>query len=123
MKLLLLDDDEFLCDMYAQKFQEVGHSLQAFTSGEDALETLENDPEITVVLLDMIMPNMDGLTFLKKAQAQEKGKDRVYIVLSNQGEEKDRTAALEAGAKGYIVKAESIPSDVVAKVEELVNEA
>lgn len=117
MKVLLLDDDAFLRDMYAVKFKEAGHSVEAAENAESALATLKSSA-MDVVLLDMVMPGMDGVAFME-ACAKELGAGKTkFIVLSNQGEESDKQRAKAAGAIGYIVKAESIPSDVVTKVEE-----
>tara|TARA_B100000745_G_scaffold119718_4_gene77433 strand:- start:426 stop:788 length:363 start_codon:yes stop_codon:yes gene_type:complete len=119
MKILLVDDDAFLRDMYATKFQEVGHTVEVASSGDEGLGKIEKD-DFDVVLMDMVMPNMTGIDMIKKVQAGPKAKSTKCIVLSNQGEDRDKTMAKEAGAIGYIVKAESIPSEVVAKVQELV---
>ncbi len=119
MNILLLDDDLFLRDMYADKFKENQHTVAMVDNGQDALTKI-SEGGIDVVLLDMVMPTMTGIDFLKQASELD-GSDKIkFIVLSNQGEEKDKEAARAAGAIGYIVKAESIPSEVVKKVEELV---
>lgn len=117
MKVLLLDDDAFLRDMYAVKFKEAGHEVEIAEDGPAALAVLE-DTVVDVVVLDMVMPGMDGISFMEEA-SKGPGKSSAFIVLSNQGEDSDRQRAKQAGAIGYIVKAESVPSDVVAKVEEL----
>ena len=67
----------------------------------------------------MVMPGIGGIDFLKSVQLNKKAEDTKCIVLSNQGEQSDKDAATTAGAVGYIVKAESIPSEVVSKVEKL----
>lgn len=121
MKILLVDDDSFLRDMYATKFTELKHEVDVATNGAEALEKL-GEQSFDVVLLDMTMPVMSGLDFLKEAKSLEKTTKTKFIVLSNQGEDSDRAAAKEAGAVGYIVKAESIPSDVVKKVESIIKE-
>ena len=123
MKLLLVDDDAFLRDMYATKFGESGHSVAVAAGGEEALTLLKNDGPFDVVLLDMVMPGMSGTDFLKAVATSEAGKSTKCIVLSNQGEQRDKDSATAAGAVGYIVKAESIPSEVVVKVEQLANQS
>lgn len=119
MKVLLVDDDAFLRDMYATKFKEAGHSIETAESARDGLAILKST-QVDVVLLDMVMPGMDGVEFMEAAAKEEGISETTFIVLSNQGEESDKQRAEEAGAVGYIVKAESIPSDVVAKVESIV---
>ena len=73
-----------------------------------------------MILLDMVMPGLSGVDFLKEIKQRSDTADTKCVVLSNQGEEHDKQAATAAGAVGYIVKAESIPSEVVAKVEKIV---
>ena len=117
MKILLLDDDAFLRDMYAQKFMESKYVVLTASNGQEALDILKNESDISLVLLDIVMPNMDGMEFLRNAVQLENSKSVNFIVLSNQSESNDKKIALELGAKDYIVKAESVPDDVVKKVE------
>ena len=119
MKILLVDDDAFLRDMYATKFGEDGHEVEVAKSGEAAIELLKS-VEVDVVLLDMVMPGISGIELLTEIRDKQLGGSPSCIVLSNQGEEEDVKKAKEAGACGYIVKAELIPSEVVAKVKSLV---
>ena len=118
MKILLVDDDVLLRDMYATKFTEAGHTVKTAESGESALQVLSEE-SFDVALLDMVMPGMTGTELLQKLCQQEGGGVAKCVVLSNQGEEEDIAEAKKHGAVGYIVKAEMIPSEVVAKVEEL----
>jgi DNA-binding response OmpR family regulator len=120
MKILLVDDDAFLRDMYATKFGELKHDVDVAETAETALAKLR-EHEYDAVLLDMIMPGMTGVDLLNRIKAEKIGGNPICIMLSNQSEEHDRTAALEAGAAGYIVKAERIPSEVVAEVLEFVS--
>ena len=119
MKLLLVDDDAFLRDMYATKFVECGHEVDSADSGNNALNKLQQKQDFDVVLLDMIMPGMSGVELITAIKERFPDSKAKYIVLSNQGQHEDIKEALEAGACGYIVKAELIPSDVVRKVEAL----
>ena len=117
-KLLLVDDDVFLRDMYAIKFREAGFEVLAAETAEQALTTIVANTDLDVILLDMIMPGMTGVELMKEITATTPDLSATMIVLSNQGLESDRLAAEEAGATGYIIKAEAIPSDVVKQVEE-----
>lgn len=118
MKVLLVDDDAFLRDMYATKFIECGHEVEVVGDSKIALGKIK-DNNYDVVMLDVIMPGLSGLELLKEIKESEVSKNSKYIVLSNQSESSDKASAEELGADGYIIKAESIPSDVVKKVEEI----
>ena len=117
MKLLLVDDDAFLRDMYATKFGECGHAVDAADSAAAALAKLEKSSDFDVILLDMVMPGMSGLELITAIKERFPAIKPLFIVLSNQGQSEDIREAMEAGANGYIIKAESIPSEVVRKVE------
>ncbi len=121
MKILLVDDDAFLRDMYATKFREEGHEIRVAETGTEALDIMRGDT-FDVVLMDVIMPGMTGVELLEQISKEKFTYTPTCIILSNQGEQHDIDAALAAGAKGYIIKAEMIPSEVVAKVKSLVSE-
>lgn len=104
--------------MYSAKFKEAGHEVAVAKDGESALVSLKEDA-FDAVLLDMIMPGIDGVTLLESACKSAGAHGTKCIVLSNQGEAADKERATAAGAVGYIVKAECIPSEVVEKVEAL----
>jgi CheY-like chemotaxis protein len=116
--ILIVDDDSFLLDMYALKFGENAYTVDTAKSVEEALKKLRNGTSFDIILLDMIMPHLTGLDLLKAIKAESLGGDPLCIVLSNQGERTDIEAANEAGADGYIIKANSIPSEVVRSVKE-----
>lgn len=120
MKILLVDDDAFLRDMYATKFKELKYVIDTAETAEIAVLKLQNET-FDVILMDMIMPGMTGTELLKRVKSEKLGGDPICIMLSNQSEGSDKTAALEAGAVGYIVKADYIPSDIVAEVQKIIN--
>lgn len=116
MKVLLVDDDAFLRDMYATKFIECGHEVDTVGGANEALRHIA-ETEYQVVLLDMVMPGMSGIDLLVEIKKANLKRHTKYIILSNQSETSDQSAAKEVGADGYIIKAESIPSEVVKQVE------
>ena len=120
MKILLVDDDAFLRDMYALKFAEQGDTVVGAQSGVEALNKMESDT-FDLVIMDMVMPGMNGIELLKAIKASNFATKPKCIVLSNQSEETDVQGALAEGAVGYIIKAELIPSEVVTKVHTLVH--
>ena len=120
MKILLVDDDAFLRDMYATKFAESKFNVDAVDSGVSALRKLETTTDYDIILLDMIMPGMSGVELIKTIKEKFPKVQAKCIVLSNQGQDSDIDDATAAGAIGYIIKAEMIPSDVVKRVNTLV---
>lgn len=123
MKILLVDDDTFLRDMYATKFIECGHAVTPAVHAADALRILEGDTSYDLMLVDMIMPGMTGVELMTEIKRLLPNSAMKSIVLSNQGQDQDIAEAKEAGAVGYIIKAQSVPSEVVKRVEEIMKEA
>ena len=121
MKILLIDDDAFLRDMYATKFNELKFTIDVAETAESALAKLR-EQTYDVLLVDMIMPGMTGIELLKHVRDEKIGGNPICIMLSNQSEAADKEAALAAGAVGYIVKAELIPSEVVDTVLKFVSQ-
>lgn len=119
MKILLVDDDTFLRDMYATKFIECGHTVTPALHAADALRVLQSDSSFDLMLVDMIMPGMTGVELMSEIKRVLPNSTMKAIVLSNQGQDQDIAEAKEVGAIGYIIKAQSVPSEVVKRVEEI----
>lgn len=118
-KILIIDDDEFLLDMYSMKFRELGYGVEIAFNGLDALEKIKNGLEPSVILVDIVMPNMDGFEFLRQAKKENLLKKSKVVVLSNLGQEEDIKKGKELGADDYIVKAYFTPTEVTKKIEAL----
>ena len=119
-QLLLVDDDAFLRDMYALKFTESGYQVQNAPTGHQALKLIAQSPQLDVILLDMVMPGLSGVELIEQIKELFPDLPAACVVLSNQGDESDIAAATQAGAAGYIIKAEAIPSDVVKQVTKII---
>ena len=120
MKILLVDDDAFLRDMYASKFISCGHDVDVTDSSSSTIGKFQAGATYDLVILDMVMPGTSGVELLKIIRERFPNQIKQSIFLSNQGQDEDIAEATEAGAIGYIVKAHSIPSEVVATVEKIV---
>lgn len=118
--VLLVDDDKFLLDMYSTKFRESGKEVEVCLGGQDALDRLRKGLKASIIILDIVMPNVDGLVLLEAIKKEKLGGNPVIIILSNQGEQADIDKAEALGVDGYIVKASAIPSEVIRRVDEIV---
>lgn len=120
-KILIVDDDKFLLNMYSIKFQKEGFDVTTASEGADALKKLQGGFAPEAIVLDVIMPIMDGLEFLEKIRGEGLAEDAVVLILSNQGQSSDIEKAKKLGIDGYIVKATTIPSEVVSEVKRMLD--
>lgn len=117
----MVDDDKFLLDMYALKFKNKGHEVSTAHDGADALAKLKDGLKPDVLILDVVMPQMDGLSLLENIRSQNLIPNSSVIMLTNQGQTSDIERAEKLGINGYIIKATTIPSEVVSEVEKILN--
>lgn len=115
-KILIVDDDKFLLNMYSIKFQKEKFNVTVASDGADALKKLQDGFVPDAIVLDIVMPVMDGLEFLEKMRGENLAKDATLLILSNQGQSSDIEKAKRLGIDGYIVKATTIPSEVVTEI-------
>lgn len=120
-KLLIVDDDKFLLDMYSVKFKEAGFEVTLCPSSTDALKKIQEGLAPDAILLDMVMPEMNGLELLAKLHQEKNAEHSAIVVLSNQGQAGDIEEAKKIGVDGYIVKASTIPSEVLDKVQDILS--
>ena len=116
--ILLTDDDKFLLDMYGMKFTQSGYTVETCLSGSEALGILRGGFQPDVILFDLTMPELDGLSFLKAIADEHLAQNAIKIALTNQSNDSEKAKAAELGACLYIVKATMIPSEVVNTVNE-----
>lgn len=120
-KILIIDDDKFLIDMYSLKFSEHGFEVETALSGELAIEKINSGLRPDIFLVDLVMPQIDGFQLIEKFHERGMDKSQVIIILSNLGQREDIDRGLNLGVDGYIIKAASTPSEVVAKVTDIAN--
>ena len=116
-KVLITDDDKFLLQMYSTKFTNNGYEVVSVQSSQEALEKLRDGFSPDIMLMDVVMPEIDGLELLKIVHEEGLAPKSVYIMLTNQSSPADIEKAKALGIHGYIVKATTIPSEVVSEAE------
>ena len=121
-KIFIVDDDSFLLDMYALKFSQSGYDVTTALGALPALEKLRGGTYVPeIILLDIVMPVVDGFEFLEKMRAESLALGAIRIVLSNRGQEADIARGKELGAAGYIVKASTTPAEVITQVADIIS--
>jgi len=102
--ILIVDDSKTVRNLVSFVIKKAGFKVITAEDGLDGLEKLYSNPEIVLIVSDVNMPRMDGLTFIKNIREQEAFRDIPIIILSTEGEDKDIQAGLEVGADIYMVK-------------------
>lgn len=115
-KIFIVDDDKFLLDMYTFKFKEKGFEVTQAFGSIDALSKLKGGIVPDIMLLDIVMPTMDGFEFLALMKGEKLAPNAKVIVLSNLGQPADVEKGRTLGANGYVIKASATPSEVVERV-------
>ena len=115
-KIAILEDDAAIHQMYRMKFENDGFEVYLASDGKSGVEIVKNHrPDI--ILLDLQMPEVDGVTALKEIRKHEWGKRIPVIVLTNLGQQESPKEIRDLGVSDYIVKAEFTPRQVVTKVK------
>jgi CheY-like chemotaxis protein len=116
-KILLVEDDAILVEMYQAKFELEGHEVTIATNGEDCLKALETfAPEL--ILLDILMPKLNGFHVLKEIKKQPGLRQIPVILLTNLGQaevDMNQELAKALGVNDYLIKSHHTPDEVVTK--------
>ena len=117
-KILIIDDDPFIADMYVIKFKGEGYEVQSAKDGKTGVAAAKKmKPD--VILLDVIMPAVDGFDVLRELREDESlGRPKI-IFLTNFGQKEDIDRGMKLGADDYIIKAHFTPGEVAQKVKKV----
>lgn len=118
-KVLIVEDDQLIQRMYSKIFTFEKYEVITASDGEEGLEKARATKP-TIILLDVMMPKMNGMQVLEKLKADPDTKHIPVIILSNLAGENDIETALSKGAVKYIIKSEYDPKEVADMVEEVI---
>ncbi len=118
--VMIVEDDQFLRSLTAKRLEKEGYNVTVAVDGENAVNTLATSkPDI--VLLDLLLPGVDGFEVLKKIKTTDTLKNVPVIIFSNLGQKEDIEKAKNLGAEDFLIKANFTLDDVVAKINGLVS--
>ena len=107
-KILLVEDEPDLLQTLAFNFESEGYKVAKALDGKEAMKFLEDDDSISLVILDLMLPDMSGLDICRRIRAADNLKDILVIMVTAKGEEVDRVVGFEVGADDYVVKPYSV---------------
>ena len=108
VRVLLVEDDAALAQMYRVKLERDGYLVQVAGDGEEALRRLEDElPDL--IFLDVRLPRMDGLSFLERLRASSRTRNLPVVIVSNYSEEELVERGLRLGALDYLIKSQTTP--------------
>ena len=115
-KVLIVEDDNFVAEVYSTKLLEMGHEVQIAQNGEEGLKMVsEGKPDL--VLLDIIMPVMGGIEMLGELKKKDEWKQIPVILLTNVGEKESVQKVRNLGVQDYLIKSHFTPAEVIEKIE------
>lgn len=115
-KILIVEDDEMLSEIYQKKFSDAGFNVIIANNGKQAFEQINLASDFDLILLDLVMPEEDGFDILKKIKQDQTTQGLRVVIFSNLSQEEDRQRASTLGAEGFIVKSDFTPQEIVTKV-------
>jgi DNA-binding response OmpR family regulator len=120
-KILIVEDDDFLLQMYVTKLELEGFQVVSAVDGIKGLRLAKKDkPDL--VLLDLQLPELSGFEVLEDLKRSNETKQIPVLVLTNFSQKEDIDRCLNLGASDYLIKAHFVPSEVIAKIKNILEE-
>lgn len=120
-RIIIVEDDPMIAEIYQRKFSDSGFEVLTATSGDQVLNIAKKE-KIDVVLLDLIMPKMDGFEVTKNLRNGGYDPNIQILIFSNLNQQDKVDQALKVGANGFIAKSNYTPSELVAEVKRRLNQ-
>lgn len=115
-KILIIEDDKFLRELIVQKVTKEGYNVDEAIDGEEGIKKIK-EGGLDLVLLDLILPGIDGFEVLSKMKEDPVSKLIPVIILSNLGQKEDVEKGLKLGAVDYLIKAHFTPGEIIGKIK------
>lgn len=115
-KILLVEDEDFIRDLYVRQLSKAGFQVKSAIDGQSGLDMLKNET-FDLLLLDIMLPGINGLQLLREFKTQNPSSPMITILLTNLGQEAVIKEGFELGAQAYLIKASYTPDQVVNEVK------
>ena len=116
--ILIVEDDKFLRELISQKLLKEGYGISAAVDGEEGITKIKEEKP-SLVLLDLILPGIDGFEVLTQMKADPNVSSIPVIILSNLGQKEDVERGLKIGATDYLIKAHFTPGEIIEKIKKI----
>jgi len=117
-RVLIVEDDEFLLQMYATKLELEGFKVLEATTGLQGLKVAQKEiPDL--ILLDLNLPELSGFEVLAQLKREDNTKNIKVLILTNYSQKENIDKCLELGADDYLIKAHFVPSEVIKKIKDI----
>lgn len=117
-KILLIEDEKFVRDMYERALTQRGYEVDSVLDGQAALDQLKKQSDYNLILLDIMLPKVNGIGVLKQIKDEgSPSKDTPVYLLTNLGQDNIIKEAFSLGAEGYLIKAALLPGQVGDEVD------
>ena len=120
--ILIIEDDEFLLGLEATKLKKKGYEMLTALNSVEAFKIMESGTKIDLILLDLLLPDVDGFMILEKIRQNKDFKETPVIVFSNLSEDKDIEKAKSLGISEFMIKSSFTLDELSTKVKELIGE-
>src|SRR5688572_8190015 len=115
-KILLVEDEDFIRELYVRQLTKEGFQVKSAVDGQSGLNTLKSEA-FDLLLLDIMLPGINGLQLLREFKTQNPSSPMITILLTNLGQEAVIKEGFELGAQAYLIKASYTPDQVVNEVK------
>lgn len=115
-RILIVEDDEFLAEIYGRQFGTEGYESEIAKDGQEAL-SMAKQGKFDLILLDIMLPKIDGLTVLQEIKKDPESAKVPVVILSNLSQDATVKQGLALGASGYLLKSQYLPQQAVAEVK------
>ncbi len=120
-KIILIEDDLFLNSLYRDVLISAGYNVVSAKDGEEGLNAVRNNTDASLILLDLMLPKLNGIDVLRELKKDPTTKNLSVIVLTNLNEDATIQDALKLGANAYLIKVDYTPQQVIDMVRQYID--